>query len=463
MQNKQLWIIAIFIALAVGALSFFAFSTQSVISVSQPIKFENGKYYFLANIYPSSTEGLTFTIRPQEQSVGGQLVKPRQDLNIQFENAKTFCKYDVEQRTINSPFMTQTFYVFKPAKPIVSASYKMKFDGKYDTEFETIDNNWQTKDLLDGKIKLETLGVVGAVQNCRDYGFTNQYVLSNKSGTWQFYDVRNIGFSYSTFLNTFNLNSLFLTFVNAYTVFDNPSYGEISDINNIEYKNNQMLVYPKGKELLGVPNILITADADMFDSVIVNPQKALKPEIVGTPTCANIGSNDAKCVITARNLGDSTGKFYITPKPTNALVQPSSYSQDMTPNIKYNFEFITSRANQNIAKYQVCFEICSGSFDKECASACSNQADVLESSTPTPVPVPSVNPSKADCELIPNNFYDTNNGQCLCSGDYEKSFDKQTGKMICEKPFSAYLIYIFGGAIIALIIIYFAFKGGKRR
>lgn len=231
----------------------------------------------------------------------------------------------------------------------------------------------------------------------------------------------------------------------------------VTNFQSISNRDTSMeaTMYPNA---LGTPIVTITADQDIFDSVIYTPPVIAEPNVDGF-NCDLSSGQQSTMNVQISNKNSNTGLITITPSGGLVSFSPQSQQATLTSSLTRNF-IVNSPSVSTNTQTNICVEACGQGNQFEtgkCDSLCRTctievnnpsecgihgcQPEIGETYTTCPADCPHI----TDCTTIPNSYLDQASNTCLCNDGFIMSFED--GQYVCNPKASLPVLSI----IIALL------------
>jgi len=486
----------------------------SLLSSSTNVQFSNGNVYQIATLTIDKTQSTNYLMIPQNYTLSnGSTIVPSNSVTFTFTPSQQFCTYrlDAQSDPVILGQNLNGWNYYTPGNPRLSAF--VRINSSASTGFATLNVTNVGEQLTlpasdgNGSVSAQVQGILGTGSNCPD---SSGIVVLNNNGqpkvvsqaAYNDYRTRRINDAYIVcgFGGVINPLSVSTCINNA--LVDVATGSGIPPASNFVGEfDGLVFADPLGTQvktqITGVVNptrfanpvITLTADQAYFNSFIYSPPQLGQPQILSI-SCGDMVESRSGTVRTIfRNSGAGNDIFRYTISSNKGSVTPSTGTIQINGADQAAQDFVYSVPSTTSATepYTINVQLCtSNQVGSNCVqSQCNgNIIDVPATLIPTQPMTPYCGDNQCnaargetsltcpqDCSAqtpitqctMPNAHL--TNGECICNDGYQRSFDTQTGTMMCTAPNNnQYLIWIVAGiAILAVIYQLFVAKGSKRR
>lgn len=507
-------IIILIVSLVAGWIRLPGFS---LLSSSTNVQFSNGNVYQVATLTIDKTQSTTFLMTPQNYTLSnGSTVVPRNNVTFTFTPSQQFCTYrlDAQSDPVILGQNLNGWNYYGVGNPRLSAFVRINSSASNGDVTLNVTNVGEQLTLPasdgSGSVSAQVQGVLGTGSNCPD---SSGLVVLNNNGqprvvsqaAYNDYKTRRINDAYITcgFGGVLNPLSVSTCINNALVDVSTGSgipeasnfRGEFQGLTFADSIGTQIKTQITGvvnPTRFANPVITLTADQAYFNSFIYSPPRLSQPQILSISCGDMTESRSATIRATFRNTGATNDIFTYTISTNKGSITPTTGTIPMNAGDQGVQNFVYSVPSVSSTEpYNVNVQLCtSNQIQSNCVqSQCNgNIIDVPPPAIPG-LPQNPVTPycgdmqcnaargettltCSQDCPVQPIATQCTMpnaqliNGECICNNGYQRSFDGQTGAMMCTAPnnYSQYLVYgVAGLAILAVVYQLFFAKGSKRR
>ncbi len=299
-------------------------SDQTVLSVSQ-MKVDGDKNYWVVNaIADSLDERATFISRLPSQGklADGTTITPKDALQITISEGDESCEYlaNRQTRVIDGPLFnnpTVVFYTLSSPERVVN--FKVSDDRGNSHIFDGTTQQTETFIDIDGKgeVVVQSVGTLSTKSDCP--AGTNVIVLKASENTWVETDKAIEYLDRSDFTTSIENG---IGWFDGFEVLD--SYAFIRDFANggLDFDGNK--VVGTGRDI-GRAQLVLSADADYFNSIVVTPAKPAVPKIIAINLPDEAQRNSVGSMsIQIENEASDAGKALISITSNDASFTPSA-------------------------------------------------------------------------------------------------------------------------------------------
>lgn len=279
MAKKKIYpvvFLIIIVLLIVVGLVFFP-RMQSILTPPVKTNLVDGRVYWVATVSGDSLdEGFNFEYRVGDNVndftlPSGVVVEPKKSYNLRFEKGKSQCVYVLEKTKLSKLLLPSIdYYILKNPERVVEVVVR---DNR--GNIKIIDGSVvQSVDLIDsdgrGIVTIQTVGIIGSKLDCPDY--ENVALMIDNNFVPHYFDRLNLVSKYNS-LTIYNLVGAIDFLVNYGKV--NTQF--VSAFTNLNLDSSYTKIV--GDINVGNAVFTVTADQDVFDSVLVQPASVAIPRI----------------------------------------------------------------------------------------------------------------------------------------------------------------------------------------